>query len=80
MDTGTLAAIFGWMTVINVVIYTWAALWLILRRGWITRFQSRLLGISPDEMGRAYVDYLAMFKIAIIMLNFAPYVALRIAG
>jgi hypothetical protein len=34
--------------------------------------------MDEKDLGRAYFQYLAQYKIAIIVLNIAPYLALRI--
>ena len=44
----------------------------------ITRYHSALFGLDEKDLGRAYFQYLAQYKIAIIVLNIAPYLALRI--
>jgi len=51
---------------------------LIVMRGSITTIHSKLFGLDEKDLGRAYFQYLAQYKIAIIVLNIAPYIALRI--
>ena len=80
MDMAELTAFFGWMLVINLVIYTWAALWIVLARDWISGVQARIMGVPEEDWPRLYTDYLSTYKIALIVLNLAPYLALRIVG
>lgn len=78
MDLTTLAAIFGWMLVVNLIIYLWSALFIIFGRDWVWRLQARVTGIPAEEWPRLSMDYLSRFKLAIIVFNLAPYLALRI--
>ena len=80
MDMTQLTAVFGWMLVINLVIYTWAALWIIFARDWITKIQARIMGVPEEDWSRLYTDYLSHYKIVLIVFNLAPYLALRIVG
>ncbi|TDL86371.1 DUF6868 family protein [Meridianimarinicoccus aquatilis] len=75
-----LTAVFGWMTVINGLIYAVAVLVIVFGREPMVRLHSGLLGLPHDELPRIYTDYLARYKIAILILNFAPWLALRIVG
>lgn len=36
-----------------------------------------MFGLSQDDLSRAYFQYLAQYKIAIFVLNIAPYLALK---
>ncbi|WP_019895094.1 DUF6868 family protein [Hydrogenovibrio halophilus] len=72
-----LTAFFGWSSVINVVILLLSTLSVIAFRGAITGLHARLFGLDETDLGRAYFQYLAQYKIAIIVLNIAPYLALK---
>jgi hypothetical protein len=78
MTTETLTALLGWTSVINIAILAVTTLSLISMRGFITKVHARLFGMDEKDLGRAYFQYLAQYKIAIIVLNIAPYLALRI--
>jgi hypothetical protein len=47
-------------------------------RGTISKIHSSLFGLDEKDLGRAYFQYIAQYKIAIIVLNIAPYLALKI--
>ena len=51
---------------------------LMTMRDMIAGIHSKLLGVSKDEMARAYVQYMSNYKIAVIMLNIVPYFALKL--
>ncbi|WP_285763535.1 DUF6868 family protein [Biformimicrobium ophioploci] len=71
-------AVLGWTTVINIAILVLSTIAVICMRGFISKFHGRLFGLDEKDLGRAYFQYIAQYKIAIIVLNIAPYIALRI--
>jgi hypothetical protein len=78
MTVETLTELLGWASAINIAILIFSTLMLIVTRGSITKIHSKLFGIDEKDLGRAYFQYLGQYKIAIIVLNIAPYVALKI--
>ncbi|KUJ73025.1 hypothetical protein AVO41_00295 [Thiomicrospira sp. WB1] len=78
MTMETLTEFFGWASVINVAILLLSTLSVIAFRGAITGLHARLFGLDETDLGRAYFQYLAQYKIAIIVLNIAPYFALKL--
>jgi hypothetical protein len=78
MSAETLTALLGWTAIINIAILLISTLAVVSMRGTIIGIHSRLFGLDEKDLGRAYFQYLAQFKIAIIVLNIAPYLALRI--
>ena len=72
-----LTAFFGWCTAINVGILIVAAISLLAGREPISKIHARMSGLSEADLARAYFQYLAQYKIAIFVLNLAPYVALK---
>ena len=80
MDMTALTAIFGWMLVINLVIYTFSAIFILFARDWVSNFEARLTGVPAEDWPRIFVDYLSHYKIAILVFNLAPWLALVIVG
>lgn len=80
MDIEQVTAVFGWMLVINVGLYALAAVFIIFARDWVSNLEARITGVPAEEWPRIFVTYLSQYKIAIIVFNLAPYVALRIVG
>ena len=78
MTIEALTELLGWASVINIAILFFSTLGVISMRGAITGFHSKLFGLDEKDLGRAYFQYLAQYKIAIIVLNIAPYIALKI--
>jgi len=77
-DLQTLITFLGWCSVINVIALLVASIMLMLMRNFVAGIHGKMFGVSTEEISLAYVHYLANYKIAIIMLNIVPYVALRI--
>jgi hypothetical protein len=75
-----LTTFFGWCTVINVGLLLLATLMLVPMRSLISRIHTRMFGLDESDMSRAYVQYLSQYKIAIVIFNLVPYIALRMAG
>ncbi len=78
MGLEQLTAVFGWMTLINLVVYIWAAAFIVFARDWTSKLQARIMGVPVEDWPGYYVDYLSRYKLLIIVFNLAPYLALRI--
>jgi len=77
MTIETLTELLGWSSIINIAILLFSTVLLIAMRGGISKVHSTLFGLDEKDLGRAYFQYLAQYKIAIIVLNITPYIALR---
>ena len=73
-----LAAFFGWCSVINMGLLIFSTLMIIVFKGPISAIHSRLMSLEKDKLPNLYMHYLAYYKIAIIMLNITPYLALKL--
>ena len=73
----TLTAFFGWCTAINIGLLTIAAVFLGFMRVPISQIHAKMFGLNEADLSRAYFQYLAQYKIAIIVLNLVPYIALK---
>lgn len=78
MTIESLTELLGWASVINIGILVLSTLAVITVRTSITEIHSKIFGLDEKDLGRAYFQYLAQYKIAIIVLNVAPYIALKI--
>ncbi len=69
--------IFGWMALINGVLLVVSSLAIVTMRGSIVGIHRKMFGaLSDADLERAYFRYLATFKIAYIVFNLTPYIAL----
>ena len=74
----TLTTFFGWTTVINFVLLGVSSIMVIAMRGWISRIHGRMFGLETADLSRAYFQYIAQYKIAIIIFSLTPYAALKL--
>jgi len=74
----TLTIFFGWCSIINIAMLCAATLMLTTMREFISGIHSKMTGLGQSELSIAYFQYLANYKIAILMLNLVPYIALKI--
>ena len=78
MTTETLTEFLGWVSVINIAVLLISGIMVIAMRGLISKVHSKIFGLDQKDLGRAYFQYLAQYKIAMIVLSIAPYIALKI--
>ena len=71
-------AFFGWTTVINFVFLVVSTIMVITLRGSISSLHGRMFGLESVDLSRAYFQYIAQYKIAIIIFSLTPYVALKL--
>ena len=78
MNLVELTTFLGWATIINSGILLLVALILILPRGFVAGIHGSMFSLSDTDLDKAYFQYLGQFKIAIIVLNLTPWIALKI--
>jgi hypothetical protein len=76
MDVDEVRQFLGWCCVINAVLLTVSAIAVVAARGWIMRFHKKFFGLDESELSRLYFEYLAHYKILMIVFSFTPYFAL----
>ena len=76
----TIREVLGWSTVLNLGVLIFSSIVLVIAGSPIKRLHAKMFGLSEGDLSRAYFQYLAQYKIAILIFNLAPYLALRIVG
>jgi hypothetical protein len=74
----TVREFIGWCTVINIGILLIATIFLVLTRAPILKMHAKLFELSQADLSLSYFQFLGQYKLAIYVLNLAPYIALRI--
>ena len=74
----TLTTFLGWCSVINISIFVFSVIILMTLRDPILNVHSKLFGLNPVNLPLNYFQYLGNYKLAILMFNVTPYVALKI--
>ena len=80
MTLETIRAALAWCTVINVALFAWWFLWFVLGHGFMYRIHARFFKISVEQFDAMNYSMMGGYKLAIIVFNVAPYLALRIVG
>jgi len=70
----------GWCSIINIVLLIFSAIFMVLLRGPISRIHAKMFNLNESDLSRAYFQYLAQYKIAIIVFTIVPYFALKFMG
>ncbi len=71
----------GWCTALNCAILSLSTIMMVTRMGnWAKGIHSRLLNIPIENLNPLYFTFLANYKLAILMFNLVPYIALKIVG
>jgi hypothetical protein len=74
----TFTAFLGWCSVINIGILVFSTIILILLKEPISRLHSKLFKVNQADLPSMYFQYLGNYKIAIIIFNLVPYIALKV--
>jgi hypothetical protein len=70
----------GWCSVINLGMLAVSSLAMVLMRGPISAIHGKMFQLSEADLSRAYFQFLAHYKIIIIVFNLVPYIALKIVA
>lgn len=69
----------GWSTLLNFALMALATLALWAMPGVITGIHGRMFGLDRQDIVRSTYNFLAIWKVAVIVLNLVPYLVLRLA-
>jgi hypothetical protein len=78
MTMETLRVFFAWMCAINLALLLLTTVMIVAMRGTVTKIHASMFGLDEKDLGRAYFQYVAQYKIAVIVFAIVPYIALRI--
>jgi len=78
MDINQLTTFFGWCSVINLAFYLLSALFVLGFKSFTVSIHSKISGLSESQLQSLYFSFLGHYKIAILVLNLVPYVALKL--
>lgn len=80
MDIQTLTPFFMWCTIINgALLALWTTMYL-LAPDLVYRTQSKWFPIPRETFTLVFYSFLGLFKLAFLVFNVVPYVALLIIG
>ena len=78
MNIETIREFLAWCTLINLGLMIFTAIMLLALQGPISRLHARMLDLDETFVRQSYFRYLANYKIAFLIFNLVPYLALRI--
>ena len=80
MTVEMMRAVLGWCSVINIGLLMFSSIFVIALRGAASRIHGKMFNLDEKYLSQAYFQYLAQYKIAIIVFNAVPYFALKVMG
>lgn len=80
MTLETVRAVLAWCTVINLGLFIWWFLFFALAHDWMYRLHGRWFKITVEKFDSLHYAGMALFKMAILLFNLVPYLAMRIVG
>lgn len=69
---------FGWCSIINIGLILFSTIFLIFLREPISRIHSKFFNLKNDDLSHSYFNFLAHYKIFIIVFNIVPYITFKI--
>jgi hypothetical protein len=76
----TLTTFFGWSLAFNFGLLVLTAIFVVLMRDWASKLHGRMFKLDEQDISRSYFQFLAQYKLAILVFNVAPYAALKMMG
>ena len=80
MTLEAVRAILAWCTVIDLILFVWWFVFFALAHDWMYRLHGRWFKISVETFDTLHYAGMALFKMAILLFNLVPYLAMRIVG
>jgi len=78
MSTESIREFLGWCTAINLGFFIFATVKILVIRDWASKIHAKMFKIDEESVRQIYFQFLVIYKVAFVVLNLVPYVALRI--
>jgi|TARA_B100001971_G_C17643111_1_gene264345 hypothetical protein len=78
MDTRSATAFFKWCTIINVALLILSIIMIIALSDFVYLWHGQMFHLSREAFDVVLYAFLGLYKIAILVFNLVPYVALQI--
>ena len=72
--------ILGWCSLINVALLLISYMFIVFAHDWMFRIHTRWFKLSSEKFDAIHYAGIGLFKMAIVIFNVVPYLALRIAS
>ncbi len=80
MTLSQLTELLGWASIINIGYLMIATLCIMFMQDTLKSIHSKMLGVDEEILGEKYFHFLSSYKIIMLTLVVAPYLALKIMG
>lgn len=80
MTVQMLRSAFLWCFIINTALLLWWFLFITFAHDWVYRMHSRWYSLSVERFDAIHYAGMMIFKTAIFILNFVPFIALCIVA
>ena len=80
MELDTLQSLLGWCLAINMILYLLYVAMMLGAREWLVRRNAKWFALEPDRVRPILYQFLGAYKLLIIVLNFAPWLAVVIVN
>ncbi len=78
MTVETIRGVLAWCVIMNFGLLLWWFLFFVLAHDWIYRLHTRWFKLTTEQFDTLHYGGMAVFKLAILLLNLVPYLAMRI--
>lgn len=80
MNASDLTTLLGWSSLLNIGFLTLTSAMLLLLPDRLVAIHQRLLGLQDEDWRRVYIQFMSNYKIAVLVFNISPYLALKCMG
>jgi len=77
MTYDLLISFFGWMAAINIAVFAFSTLMVLIMGDWAFNLHARMFGVEIESVRQIVYSWLGTYKIAILVFSIVPYLALR---
>jgi hypothetical protein len=77
MNIETLQTFLGWCVVIHFGMLLLVVLFLTMGRNWVVNMHQKFFDLSKEELHRSYFNYIAVYKLLVIVFVLVPYLVIR---
>ena len=77
LDINDLTTFLGWCIVINTGLLLLTTFMLLVFRGMVLGVHEKVTGVPADQLNVIYLQFLGHYKLAIVILNLVPWIALK---
>lgn len=77
MQVETLQTFLGWNLLIHTGLLMFVFLLLTAAKNWVVKIHQAMFELTKDQLDRVYFNFIAIYKLLIIILFLIPYLVVR---